>query len=81
MARGHQKLQSQAKAQEKAAKIKKQQGHSANDQKKAAQAGLKASCTICKVTMTFLDISKHFCSGCSMVFPDDTSQIVLNEAS
>ena len=57
MARGHQKLQSQAKAQEKAAKIKKQQGHSANDQKKAAQAGLKASCTICKVTMTFLDMS------------------------
>jgi len=49
MARGHQKAQSQAKAQEKAAKIKKAQGHSANDQKKAALAGLKAVCSVCKV--------------------------------
>ena len=49
MARGHQKIQSQAKAQEKAAKIKKQQGHSAQDQKKAAQAGLKSLCEVCKV--------------------------------
>jgi hypothetical protein len=49
MARGHQKIQSQAKAQEKQAKIKKQQGHSANDQKKAAMAGLKSSCSVCKV--------------------------------
>jgi hypothetical protein len=49
MARGHQKIQSQVKAQEKAAKIKKQQGHSSQDQKKAAQAGLKAMCEVCKV--------------------------------
>ena len=41
MARGHQKIQSQQKAQEKAAKLKKQEGHSAHDQKKAAQAALK----------------------------------------
>ena len=49
MARGHQKIQSQQKAQEKAAKIKKQEGHSAADQKKAAAAALKASCAVCKV--------------------------------
>lgn len=49
MARGHQKLQSQAKAQEKNAKMKKQQGHSATDQKKAALKALGISCAICKV--------------------------------
>lgn len=52
MARGHQKLQSQAKAQEKAAKMKKQSGHSANDQKKAAQKALVISCAVCKVSRT-----------------------------
>lgn len=50
MARGHQKIQSQAKAQEKANKIKKQQGHSASDQKKAAQKALSIGCVICKVS-------------------------------
>lgn len=50
MARGHQKIQSQAKAQEKAAKMKKQSGHSANDQKKAAQKALVISCAVCKVS-------------------------------
>ena len=49
MARGQQKLQSQAKAAEKAAKLKKQSGHSANEQKKAAQKALVFVCTICKV--------------------------------
>lgn len=49
MARGHQKLQSQAKAQEKQAKLKKQQGHNANEQKKAAQKALVHSCAVCKV--------------------------------
>lgn len=49
MARGHQKIQSQAKAQEKANKMKKQSGHSANDQKKAAQKALVISCAVCKV--------------------------------
>lgn len=49
MARGQQKIQSQQKAAEKAAKVKKQQGHSANDQKKAAQAALVHSCAVCKV--------------------------------
>lgn len=49
MARGQQKIQSQAKAAEKTAKIKKQQGHSANDQKKAAQKALVHVCTVCKV--------------------------------
>lgn len=50
MARGHQKIQSQAKAQEKAAKMKKQSGHSAQDQKKAAQKALVISCLVCKVS-------------------------------
>lgn len=49
MARGQQKIQSQAKAAEKAAKVKKQQGHSANDQKKAAQKALVHVCVVCKV--------------------------------
>lgn len=50
MARGHQKIQSQAKAQEKAAKMKKQSGHSATEQKKAAQKALVISCSVCKVS-------------------------------
>lgn len=49
MARGQQKLQSQAKAQEKAAKAKKQQGHSVTEQKKAAQKALVFVCGVCKV--------------------------------
>jgi len=51
MARGHQKIQSQAKAAEKQAKMKKQQGHSASDQKKAANAALKIACSVCKAAM------------------------------
>ncbi|XP_055689423.1 zinc finger protein 706-like [Lutzomyia longipalpis] len=51
MARGHQKLQSQAKTQEKAAKAKKAQGHNANEQKKAAQKALVHICTVCKAQM------------------------------
>lgn len=50
MARGQQKAQSQAKAAEKQAKMKKQQGHSANEQKKAAQKALIHVCTVCKVS-------------------------------
>lgn len=49
MARGQQKVQSQQKAAEKSAKLKKQQGHSANEQKKAAQKALVHICVICKV--------------------------------
>lgn len=55
MARGQQKIQSQAKAAEKSAKLKKQQGHSANDQKKAAQKALVHVCTVCKVR-TFINL-------------------------
>lgn len=55
MARGQQKLQSQAKAAEKAAKTKKQQGHSATDQKKAAQKALVHACAICKVRIRNLN--------------------------
>lgn len=51
MARGQQKLQSQAKAQEKLAKQKKQQGHNQSDQKKAAQKALSFSCAVCKSQM------------------------------
>lgn len=46
MARGQQKIQSQAKAQEKKDKLKKAQG---SDQKKSAQKALKYSCPVCKV--------------------------------
>lgn len=49
MARGQQKIQSQAKAAEKQSKLKKQQGHSATDQKKAAQKALVHVCVVCKV--------------------------------
>ncbi|XP_044764615.1 zinc finger protein 706-like [Coccinella septempunctata] len=49
MARGQQKVQSQQKAAEKAAKLKK--GHNANDQKKAAQKALQHICSICKAQM------------------------------
>lgn len=56
MARGHQKLQSQAKTQEKTAKAKKQQGHSATEQKKAAQKALVHNCVICKVSRVFFDL-------------------------
>ncbi|KAI5631712.1 hypothetical protein NE865_15587 [Phthorimaea operculella] len=51
MARGQQKLQSQAKAAEKQQKLKKQQGHSATDQKKAAQKALVHVCAVCKAQM------------------------------
>ncbi|XP_040572711.1 zinc finger protein 706 [Lepeophtheirus salmonis] len=51
MARGHQKIQSQQKAQEKIAKMKKQAGHSSSDQKKAALVALKSQCSVCKSQM------------------------------
>ncbi|XP_063548969.1 zinc finger protein 706-like [Cydia strobilella] len=51
MARGQQKIQSQAKAAEKMSKMKKQQGHSATDQKKAAQKALVHVCVLCKAQM------------------------------
>ena len=54
MARGHQKVQSQQKAQEKQAKMKKQQGHSATEQKKAAQKALVHLCAVCKVVLIAL---------------------------
>ncbi|ENN77575.1 zinc finger protein 706-like [Dendroctonus ponderosae] len=65
MARGKQKIESQNKAVEKAAKLKKQQGHSANDQKKAAQKALVHVCSVCKAQMpdskTYLQhfLNKH----------------------
>lgn len=60
MARGQQKVQSQAKAAEKQAKMKKQQGHSANEQKKAAQKALIHVCTVCKVSF-FCNSSVYIC--------------------
>jgi len=61
MARGQQKIQSQQKAAEKAAKLKKQQGNSLADNKKTAMAGLKASCQVCKSLMPDLKTYKqHF---------------------
>lgn len=62
MARGQQKLQSQAKAAEKLSKMKKQQGHSATDQKKAAQKALVHVCVVCKVICQFMySIALYFC--------------------
>jgi len=51
MARGQQKLQSQAKNQEKQQKMKKQQGHSLQDQKAAAAKALGILCAVCKAQM------------------------------
>merc|ERR1712083_229709 len=51
MARGQQKIQSQQKAAEKAAKLKKAQGNSKKDNEKTAAAGLKSSCSVCKAQM------------------------------
>merc|ERR1711910_250093 len=51
MARGLQAQQSQAKANEKAAKLKKQQGNNKHDNAKTAAAGLKFSCAVCKSSM------------------------------
>jgi len=51
MARGQQKIQSQQKAAEKAAKLKKAQGNSKKDNEKTAAAGLKSSCGVCKALM------------------------------
>lgn len=59
MARGQQKLQSQAKAAEKAAKAKKQQGHNANLQKKAAQKALVHVCAVCKVFFLYNNYSPY----------------------
>ena len=49
MARGQQKIQSQQKAAEKAAKLKKMAGQSLKESKITAAAGLKSQCTVCKV--------------------------------
>lgn len=51
MARGHQKHQSQVRAHEKLEKLKKQTGHHASDQKKAAQKALVHVCEVCKAQM------------------------------
>ncbi|WKY14163.1 hypothetical protein Q1695_000035 [Nippostrongylus brasiliensis] len=48
MARGHQKIQSQQKAQKKAEAAKKGQGC---DQKSAAQKALHHKCTVCMAQM------------------------------
>ena len=48
MARGLQAQQSQAKAAEKQAKLKKMQGNSKHDNAKTAAAGLKFTCTVCR---------------------------------
>ncbi|ELT92126.1 hypothetical protein CAPTEDRAFT_214985 [Capitella teleta] len=48
MARGQQKIQSQQKAAEKAAKMKKAKG---TDSKKAAAAGLTFKCAVCMTQM------------------------------
>jgi len=57
MARGHQKIQSQQKNAEKQAKMKKAQG---SDQKKAAQAALVFSCTVCKACILIFSCTLAF---------------------
>ena len=57
MARGQQKIQSQQKAAEKAAKLKKMQGQTLKDSKNAAAAGLKASCSVCKVIKNLYELT------------------------
>ena len=57
MARGQQKIQSQQKAAEKAAKLKKMQGQTLKDSKNAAAAGLKASCSVCKVNKNLYELT------------------------
>lgn len=68
MARGQQKLQSQAKAQEKQAKQKKQQGHSATAQKKAAQKALVHVCSVCKVCLISGNEAFVVCGECTLSF-------------
>lgn len=51
MARGQQKIQAQQKAQEKAAKSKKQAGQSEATRKSTAAVGLKCVCTVCMAQM------------------------------
>jgi len=77
MARGHQKIQSQKKAQEKQDKMKKSQG---SDQKKAAQAALKYSCPVCKVRkmQTKNSAIKKFISSSSIVFPRSSKSAKIN---
>jgi len=61
MARGNQKIQSQQKGLEKAAKLKKATGNSKQDKAKTAAAGLKCVCCICKTAMPDQKIYKlHF---------------------
>ena len=59
MARGQQKIQSQQKGLEKAAKLKKSAGNSKQDKAKTAAAGLKLLCSICKTAMPDPKIYKH----------------------
>jgi hypothetical protein len=51
MARGLQAQQAQAKAAEKAAKLKKQAGNNKHDNAKTASAGLQHKCTVCMAAM------------------------------
>ena len=51
MARGLQAQQAQAKAAEKAAKLKKQAGNNKHDNAKTAAAGLKFTCAVCRSAM------------------------------
>lgn len=53
MARGHQKLQAQAKNQKRQEEMKKGKG---SDQKTAAQAALHHKCSVCMVSQS---IDKH----------------------
>lgn len=85
MARGQQKIQSQQKANEKAAKAKKQQGHSASEQKKAAMAALVHVCAVCKVNISLLhnrdsySLSSFICLQSQMPDPKTYKQHFENK--
>jgi len=80
MARGQQKIQSQQKAAEKAAKLKKQAGQSLKESKATAAAGLKASCSVCKAQMPDPKTYKqHFENKHSKLpLPDELKDLDLN---
>lgn len=78
MARGQQKIQSQQKAAEKQAKMKKQQGHSSTTQKAAAAKALTFSCVVCKSQMPDpKTYRQHFENKHPKVeIPDDIKDVV-----
>merc|ERR1711934_815326 len=81
MARGLQAQQSQAKAAEKQAKLKKMAGNNKHDNAKTAAAGLKFTCAVCKAAMPDPKTYKqHFESKHSKVaLPEELKEVKRNK--